>query len=110
MKELSAYGLMIVVACLVMLIMTKRLSFPLLMDFGMGMVAVGLVGAIDAILSDETCTASALAMRWGLVGGGLFVMFLSISIRLAKAKGRRSTDIVRLSEDEMARVRGRGKS
>lgn len=109
MTQLAAYGLMVVVACLVALILTKRLNFPILTDLGMGMVAVGLVGAIDSILSDEACTASALAMRWGLVGGGLFVMFLSISIRLSRSKGRRSTDLMRLSEDEMARVRGRGK-
>ncbi len=110
MTNLAAYGLMVLVAVLVALILTKKYNFPLLTDIGMGMVAMGLVGAVDSLLSDEACTASALAMRWALVGGGLFVMFLSITLRLSKSKGRRKTDIVHLSEEDMAKVRGRGKS
>lgn len=109
MTNLAAYGLMAVVVILVALIMTKRYNFPLMTDFGMGMVAVGLIGAIDSMLSDAACTASAVAIRWGLVGGGLFVMLLSVTMRISKSKGRRSTDIVRLTEEEMAHVRGRGK-
>lgn len=110
MTHLAAYGLMVVVAALVILILTKRYNFPLLTDLGMGMTAMGLIGAIDSILTDQECSAQAMAMRWALVGGGLFCMFISISMRISKAKGRRKTDIVRLSEEEMTRVHGRGES
>lgn len=110
MTEFAAYGLMVVVIILVGLILTKRYNFPLMTDLGMGMIAIGLVGAIDAILSDEICTVSAMAMRWGLVGGGLFVMLISVSIRLSKSKGQRATDIVHLTASDMAKVRGRGRS
>lgn len=109
MTNVAAAFLMGLIVALVMLILTKKYRFPLLMDLGMGMVALGLVGAVDSLLTDTACTAHALAARWGLVGGGLFVMFVSLSMRLSKSKGRRKTDIVTLSPEDMVKVRGRGK-
>ncbi len=83
-------------ALLCMLVLMRRLKLPLLMEFGMAMTSLGFIAAADAIHSETACTQTALLIRWGLVGGGLFTMLLSVALKARKGQSafRRLTDYV----------------
>ena len=95
-------------ALLAILILTKKLRFPLMMEVGMFCVAAGMLAAADALHSDSACTPLALMLRWCLVGGGFGLMLLSVLIKGRKQHGgfRRASDYVDLQHKDMTHVKG----
>ncbi len=104
--SIAAVVLGALVALVVCLMLTKRFQFPLLTDFGMGMVALGALGAIDSIVTGWSCSDEAIALRWGLLGGGMLLVLLSISLRLRRRRGRRLADVVVIDPNDMRHISG----
>ena len=77
--------LLVLVACVLMfLVVTKRLHFPLMMEFGFTSIGIGLLLAAEAIHSDSGCSPFVLAARWSFVAFGVFLVMVSLARKKAK--------------------------
>lgn len=107
MNTASAVLLAVLVLVLVLMILSRKVRLPLAMEFGMAFIAIGSLAAVDSVVSDTACTATALMARWALIGGGLLLVLLSVLVRLMMpGRHRRVSDFIDLDDDELRHIRG----
>lgn len=84
---------------------SKRLQFPLLMEYGFASICIGLLLAAEAIHSDSHCTPFALTVRWSFVAGGVALVLISVARKRAKGF-RRISDLAGVAPEDLKRVTG----
>jgi len=78
----------VVVACLVWLVATRRVTFPLLFDFGLCLLTLGIIALADGIMHDSLSTGGS----W-LFGCGIITLLFSYVKQTRKyEKSKRRSD------------------
>ena len=91
----AAIMLAVLILAMTMAVLDGKFKLPLLFECGMSFVILGFVGALDALINNSACTSDAVTLRWALVGGGTFIMLLSVVLTLQhqhQVKPCRATD------------------
>ena len=102
---IAACVLMLVVAvALVVLVVRQRIRLPALMEWGMGLTALGILATLEPLVTDYAGDAGAQAARALMLFGGLLLMLLSGVITYLKRKAagepmRRKEDSVPMPLD-----------
>jgi hypothetical protein len=102
---LGAVGILLVV-----FVWSDRWRFPLLADFGMAAIALGMFCGAAAISSGAECSSQALHGIWSLIGIGVLLVMLSwrLKVREQRERAHRRSDPKTVDYTALRNVRGGG--
>lgn len=91
---------------LVICVWSERFRIPLLAEFGLASISLGMFGAAAAISSGVECSSQALQGIWSLIGVGLLLVLLSWRIRARHHRTHRRNDPVTVDYTALRDVHG----